>query len=68
MKGDYEDIPDENMVFGYSSSQNISFHGHFDSGYTVEEWNQMSEEQQSKVAEEIFWDANLIDFWVSEEV
>lgn len=68
MKGDYEDIPDENMVFGYSSPENITFSGHLDSGYTIEEWNAMTPQEQDKAALMMFWDANLIDFWVSEEV
>lgn len=66
-KGPYEDIPEENMVFNYNSSRNISFHGSFDSGYTIEEWNQMTEEQQSEVEMDLFWSSDIVEFWISED-
>lgn len=65
-KGPYEDIPDENMVFNYNSSKNIAFYGTFDTGYTIEEWNAMTEEQHREIELDLFWGEDIVEFWVSE--
>lgn len=65
-KGPYGDIPDENMIFHYASPQNITMRGSVDSGITIEEWNDMTPEQQDKALVEIFWESDLIEFWITE--
>lgn len=66
-KGPYGDIPEENMVFNYNSSHNISFKGCHDTEITIDEWNSMDYEAQREMVEEIFWSLDLVDFWVSED-
>lgn len=66
-KGPYEDIPEENMIFNYNSSRNITFRGTFDSGYTIGEWDEMTEEQRREAEMELFWSSDIVDFWMSEE-
>ncbi len=65
-KGPYEDIPEENMVFNFSSSHNITFRGCYDSGVTIEEWNDMTEGQRREVELDLFWTLDLVDFWMDE--
>lgn len=45
-----------NVMFRYSSPTNITFHGLIDSGYTPEEWNELSEDDQNIAMEEAVWD------------
>lgn len=66
-KGPYGDIPDENVIFNYASSHNITFHGSDDSGFTIEEWNDMTPEQQNEAILGWMWSSDLIEIWASEE-
>lgn len=66
-KGPYEDIPDENIIFNYASSHNITFSGSYDSGYTIGEWNEMTPYEQNQALMDFIWEQDLIEVWASEE-
>lgn len=66
-KGPYEDIPDENVIFNYASSRNISFHGAEDSGITLEEWRQLTLEEQTRELEDWLWGSEIVEIWATEE-
>lgn len=66
-KGSYGDIPEENMVFNYASSQNITMRGSVDSGYTIEEWDSMTESERNNAELECFWASDVIEFWMSKD-
>ncbi len=46
----------KNIQFRYASHTNISFHGEVDSGYTPEEWAELSETEQGEAMTEALWE------------
>lgn len=55
----------ESLKLGYSSSQNITFRGEIDLGYTREEWDELSNREQDEEISRIVFDC-LINVWVKE--
>lgn len=49
---------------GLSSSLNASFHHFIETGYTREEWDEMSEKEQNEIAMDLAW--QYVDVWVEE--
>lgn len=52
------------VKIGYSSSNNVSFHGWIDTSIGQSEWDAMTEEAQEKAVVEAFWENNVVDLWV----
>lgn len=50
------------VKFGYGSSKNISFHGFVDTEIDLEDWNEMSWEEQASVEFEVL--NELVELWV----
>lgn len=55
-----------NVIFGMSSFRNISFdYRDDDSGYSQEEWSEMSEKEQDEALAEYLWEN--VDVYVVED-
>lgn len=57
-----ENKGDDEVMFCYESSRNITFHGKDGSGYTKDEWRKMSESDQDEALREYLYD--LVDVYV----
>lgn len=56
---------EEQVVFGYASSKNVTFRGKVDSGYTWAEWNDLDDRAKSEAMSDA---ANeLVELWVEGE-
>jgi len=53
------------VKFGYASSSNISFKGILDSGYTREEWDEMSDREKIEAEQELL--NELVDIWEEDD-
>jgi hypothetical protein len=56
---------EDEVVFGYSSNHNISFHGDWETGYTVAEWKELTDEEKDNAFTEAVFD--LVDIYVKNE-
>lgn len=56
-----KEMDQETVKFSYSSSRNISFHGWVDSGYTWDDWNEMTEDEQNEITAQALWELVDID-------
>jgi hypothetical protein len=54
----------ETVKIGYSAMSNISFHGVVDTEIPVDEWHEMSAEEQDEVIAEV--QNELVDLWVED--
>lgn len=55
-----EDNTDEQYL-GYGATSNISFHGRVETGYTKQEWSELSDKTKAEITEQALWD--LVDIW-----
>jgi len=58
-------MPNDNVKFRYASSANITFHGEIDSGYTREDWAEMSDKDQTEAMTEALWE--LVEMYAVED-
>lgn len=57
-------MADKAVVVRVGMMSNISVNETVDTGYSPEEWEEMSAKEQNQVIEEIVWD--LVDVWTEE--
>lgn len=58
---------DDPVIFHYSASCNISFHGEDESGYTWGEWREMNDEERADAYNMFIFDTLGVEVWEGED-